>query len=106
MARVDTDRVPVLGVRHHGPGSARSVGAELKRIRPELVLIEGPPEADGLVGLVGELAPPVALLAYVPGQPSRAAFWPFAAFSPEWVALRYAVEHGVEARFCDLPAAH
>ncbi|MDT0302490.1 DUF5682 family protein, partial [Streptomonospora wellingtoniae] len=106
MARVGTDRVHVLGVRHHGPGSARSVAAELERIGPELVLIEGPPEADGLVGLVGELTPPVSLLAYVPAAPARAAFWPFAAFSPEWAALRYAAERGVEARFCDLPAAH
>ncbi|GAA4932406.1 DUF5682 family protein [Streptomonospora halophila] len=106
MAPVDTDRVHVLGVRHHGPGSARSVAAELERIAPELVLIEGPPEADELVGLVGELTPPVSLLAYVPAEPARAAFWPFAAFSPEWAALRYAAEHGVRARFCDLPAAH
>ncbi|MUL43351.1 hypothetical protein FZ103_19630 [Streptomonospora sp. PA3] len=106
MARVDTGRVHVLGVRHHGPGSARSVLAELERVGPELVLIEGPPEADELVGLAGELTPPVSLLAYVPDSPSRAAFWPFAAFSPEWAALRYAAEHGVEARFCDLPAAH
>lgn len=106
MARVDTGRLHVLGARHHGPGSARSVGAELERIRPELVLVEGPPEADALVALVGDLAPPVSLLAYVPDQPSRAAFWPLAAFSPEWVALRYAAQHGVEVRFCDLPAAH
>ncbi|MBX9388454.1 DUF5682 family protein [Streptomonospora nanhaiensis] len=107
MARVDTDRVHVLGVRHHGPGSARAVAAELERLRPDLVLIEGPPEADQLTGLVGEgLEPPVALLAYVPGEPARAAFWPFAVFSPEWVALSYAARNGVEVRFCDLPAAH
>ncbi|GAB3463743.1 DUF5682 family protein [Streptomonospora sediminis] len=106
MARVDTDRVHVLGIRHHGPGSARSVRAELERVGPALVLIEGPPEADGLVELVGDLQPPVSLLAYVPDSPSRAAFWPLASFSPEWIALRYAAENGVPARFMDLPAAH
>ncbi|MEV7803561.1 DUF5682 family protein [Microbispora sp. NPDC088329] len=100
--------VSVLGVRHHGPGSARAVRDALRRIRPDLVLVEGPPEADGLVPLAADpgMRPPVALLAYVPGEPSRAAFWPFARFSPEWQAISYAVGAGVEVRFCDLPAAH
>nr|WP_225311181.1 DUF5682 family protein [Microbispora cellulosiformans] len=102
----DGARAWVLGVRHHGPGSARAVRDELTRIRPDLVLIEGPPEADGLVALAADpgMRPPVALLAYVPGQPSRAAFWPFAEFSPEWQAILYATGAGAEVRFCDLPA--
>ncbi|GGK78830.1 hypothetical protein Ppa06_40740 [Planomonospora parontospora subsp. parontospora] len=100
--------VHVLGVRHHGPGSARSLRAELERLKPDVVLIEGPPEADGLVDLARDpdLRPPVALLAHVPGEPSKAAFWPFAVFSPEWQAIRYATGAGVPVRFCDLPAAH
>ncbi|MEZ7127280.1 DUF5682 family protein [Nonomuraea sp. AD125B] len=99
-------RVTVLGVRHHGPGSARAVRAELERLRPDAILIEGPPEADPLVRLAPGLDPPVALLAHVPGAPSRAAFWPFAGFSPEWQAILYGVSAGVPVRFCDLPAAH
>ncbi|MFC4563930.1 DUF5682 family protein [Nocardiopsis mangrovi] len=106
MGRVDTDRVHVLGVRHHGPGSARAVRAALEGLRPDAVLIEGPPEADALTRLVPGLEPPVALLAYTPGDTERAAFWPFAEFSPEWVALEYAARTGAEVRFCDLPAAH
>ncbi|MDA0633260.1 DUF5682 family protein, partial [Nonomuraea sp. MCN248] len=97
--------VAVLGVRHHGPGSARAVRAELERLRPGVVLVEGPPEADSLVHLAPDLEPPVALLAHVPGSPSSAAFWPFARFSPEWQAIRYGAEAGVPVRFCDLPAA-
>jgi hypothetical protein len=98
----------VYGVRHHGPGSARSVRAALQEQDPDVVLIEGPPEADGLIELAADPAmrPPVALLGYVPGEPNTAAFWPFAVFSPEWQAIRYAVEAGVPVRFCDLPAAH
>src|SRR5205823_89238 len=38
--------------------------------------------------------------------PRQAAFWPFAVFSPEWQAIRYALDAGVPVRFCDLPAAH
>ncbi|SEG28884.1 hypothetical protein SAMN05444920_102462 [Nonomuraea solani] len=98
--------VSVLGVRHHGPGSARAVRRELERLRPDAILIEGPPEADALVGHAPGLEPPVALLAHVPGAPARAAFWPFAAFSPEWQAILYGTAAGIPVRFCDLPAAH
>jgi len=82
--------------------------AALGEQKPDVVLIEGPAEADGLVALAGEpdMRPPVALLGYVPGQPETAAFWPFAVFSPEWQAIRYALGAGVPVRFCDLSAAH
>ena len=98
----------LLGVRHHGPGSARAVRAALEQCAPRAVLIEGPPEADELVPLAAQdgMRPPVALLAHVLDDPGRAAFWPLAEFSPEWVALRWALEHGVPVRFIDLPAAH
>ncbi|KFG05980.1 DUF5682 family protein [Streptomyces scabiei] len=98
----------LLGVRHHGPGSARAVRAALEAARPEVVLIEGPPEADALVPLAADedMRPPVALLAHAVDEPGRSSFWPFAEFSPEWVALRWALAHGVPARFIDLPAAH
>ncbi|MCX4092115.1 DUF5682 family protein [Nocardia sp. alder85J] len=97
----------VFGIRHHGPGSARSVRLALERFRPDAVLIEGPADADPLIGYVtaAGMAPPVALLAYVPDTPAHAAFWPFAVFSPEWQALRYAVDHEIPVGFCDLPAA-
>ncbi|WP_018543996.1 DUF5682 family protein [Streptomyces sp. LaPpAH-108] len=98
----------LLGVRHHGPGSARAVRAALDAGRPAVVLIEGPPEADPLIPLAADpgLRPPVALLAHAVDEPGRSAFWPLAEFSPEWVAIRWAVERGVPARFIDLPAAH
>jgi hypothetical protein len=106
-AVLDKNALRFYGVRHHGPGSARSLRDALAGQRPDVVLIEGPPEADTLVALAGdpEMRPPVALLGYVPGQPKRAGFWPFAAFSPEWQAIGYALEAGVPVRFCDLPAA-
>ncbi|MER6538804.1 DUF5682 family protein [Streptomyces sp900105755] len=98
----------LLGVRHHGPGSARAVRAALDAARPRAVLIEGPPEADALIPLAAdpEMRPPVALLAHAVDEPGRSAFWPLADFSPEWVALRWALEHAVPARFIDLPATH
>lgn len=101
-------RVEVLGVRHHGPGSARSVERALDELLPDVVVIEGPPELDALVPLAADpdLVPPVAGLVYVVDEPRRAAFYPFASFSPEWVALRWALARGVDVRFADLPATH
>src|SRR5262245_13915426 len=96
--------VEVFGVRHHGPGSARSLLAALDRFSPDLLLVEGPPEASGLIPLVAdpELRPPVAILAYDPAMPARSSFFPFADFSPEWNAIRFGVARAVETRFADL----
>ena len=105
-APAEAERVSLLGIRHHGPGSARSVVAELGRLRPSAILIEGPADADPLLALAADpgMVPPVALLAYAPDEPRVSAFWPLAVFSPEWQALAWAAANGVPARFCDLPA--
>lgn len=98
----------VLGVRHHGPGSARAVAAALDELRPDLVLIEGPPELDGVAPLAASrsMRPPVAALVYAVDEPRRAGFYPMAVFSPEWVALRWAAAAGAPVRFMDLPATN
>jgi hypothetical protein len=83
------------------------VAQALSSFEPDQVLIEGPSDADPLIPFVGaaDMQPPVALLAYRQQDPKTSAFWPFATFSPEWIALRYAVERGINVGFCDLPAA-
>ncbi|MEU8824165.1 DUF5682 family protein [Streptomyces sp. NPDC048636] len=98
----------LLGVRHHGPGSARAVRAALDAYEPGAVLIEGPPEADAIVRLAADegMRPPVALLAHAADDPGRAGFWPLAGFSPEWAAIRWALARDVPVRFIDLPAAN
>ncbi|WP_067534753.1 DUF5682 family protein [Nocardia crassostreae] len=97
----------IFGIRHHGPGSARSLRLALEKFGPDTILIEGPADADPLIGYASAagMEPPVALLGYQPDQPSKAAMWPFAVFSPEWQALGYAAENVVAVGFCDLPAA-
>ena len=103
-----TNPVYLFGVRHHGPGCARSLVKALEALRPDCVLIEGPPEADALLTLAGAdgMEPPVALLLYAPEAPNYATFYPFAEFSPEWQALRYALHQGVPVQFMDLPQSH
>nr|WP_275940879.1 DUF5682 family protein [Nocardioides zeae] len=80
----------------------------MEELQPDLVVVEGCPELDPLVAHVADpgLVPPVAALVYAADDPRRAAFYPFAAFSPEWVALRWAVARDVPVRFADLPAVH
>ena len=97
-----------FGIRHHGPGCARSLLRAFEALKPDCVLVEGPPEAEGLVAAVaGEsMQPPVALLSYCPDEPQLAVYHPFAVFSPEWQALRWAVGAGVPLRFIDLPVAN
>jgi hypothetical protein len=98
----------VFGVRHHGPGSGRAVGEALAELQPDAVLIEGAPELDAVAALAGgaDMVPPVAGLVYAVDEPRRSSFYPLADFSPEWVALRWALAHGRPVRFCDLPAVH
>lgn len=100
--------VHVLGIRHHGPGSARSVSEALATIRPDLVLVEGPPELDPVLPLLADpgMVPPVAALIYATDQPRLATFYPLAEFSPEWVAIRWAQSAGIPVRAIDLPATH
>ena len=97
--------VHVFGIRHHGPGSARSLLKALESLAPDVVLIEGPPDADAALPLAADAAmrPPVALLVYRPDIPRRSVFYPFAEFSPEWQAIRFAHQRGVPVRFMDLP---
>ena len=97
-----------FGIRHHGPGCARSLVRAFEELRPDCVLIEGPPESDELLAFVldAAMAPPVAFLGYCPDEAKLAVYHPFATFSPEWQALRWAAANAVPARFIDLPLAH
>ena len=101
------DRLHVLGIRHHGPGSAGSVLDALAAIEPSAVLIEGPSDAEEILhfALAPGMRPPVALLIHAADDPAQAIFYPFAEFSPEWQALRWALERGLKPRLIDLPAA-
>ena len=96
-----------FGIRHHGPGSARQLIDALDAMKPVLVLVEGPADASALLPMLADpaMVPPVALLAYAVNEPSRASFWPFAVFSPEYQAVCWAVRNGAQVRFIDLPAS-
>lgn len=100
--------VTVFGIRHHGPGSARSLREALRAQNPDIILIEGPPDANDLIALAADaqMSPPVALLIYLPNEPKRAVYYPFAEFSPEWQAIQFGLAQNVPVRFIDLPQSH
>ncbi|MEV6054324.1 DUF5682 family protein [Streptomyces sp. NPDC052107] len=96
-----------MGVRHHAPSLAAAVPALLDAARPEVLLVELPAEMqDWLPWLAHEdTRAPVALAAAPGNGAGGPAFYPFADFSPELAAVRWAARHGVPVIACDLPLA-
>ena len=41
--------IHLFGIRHHGPGSARSVLSALTSLQPDIILLEGPVEAEAIL---------------------------------------------------------
>ncbi len=95
----------VFGIRHHGPGSAKNVIRALEEYQPDCILIEGPMDAEKVIGLSAhkKIKLPLAILIYNPQNFDQAAFYPFAKFSPEWQAIQYGHKHKININFIDLP---
>lgn len=98
----------IYGIRHHGPGCARSLIQTLEAARPEVLLLESPPEMESLLVEASHEAmkPPLAVLIYQVDKPEIASFYPFARFSPEWQVILWASKEGIPIRCMDLPATH
>jgi hypothetical protein len=97
----------IFGVRHLSPAAGHHLADLLDELRPTAVLVEGPSDAtDQVRHLVHkDTRPPLALLAYTQQRPVRSIVYPLAEYSPEWVALTWAVRHKVAVHLIDLPAA-
>jgi hypothetical protein len=97
----------VFGVRHLSPAAAHHLRGVLDALRPSAVLVEGPSDATEQIKHLAhkDTRPPVALLAYTQERPVRSILYPLAEYSPEWVALTWALHNKVDVRFIDLPAA-
>ncbi|MFE7564666.1 DUF5682 family protein [Kitasatospora sp. NPDC057500] len=119
---LDTPGPYLIGVRHHAPSLSAVVPALLDTAAPDVLLVELPTEFQPWLDLLADEATkaPVALaaapaadrsdehadgLGAEAGHGTGLAFYPFADFSPELAALRWARRHGVETVACDLPLA-
>ncbi|WP_031070215.1 DUF5682 family protein [Streptomyces sp. NRRL S-118] len=93
----------LIGVRHHSPALAAAVPAMLAQAAPEVLLVELPEEFAPWLPWLADTAtvPPVALAGS--GGAGGLVFLPFAEFSPELAAIRWAREAGVEVVPFDLP---
>ncbi|MGW2047278.1 vWA domain-containing protein [Streptomyces sp. NPDC001858] len=113
-ALTDPAAAYLIGVRHHAPSLAAAVPALLAEAKPDVLLVELPAELQEWLPWLGheETRAPVALAAApadTRGGDGRGgggpAFYPFADFSPELAAVRWAARHGVPVVACDLPLA-
>ncbi len=100
------ERAPMLvGVRHHSPALAASMPGLLDSLDPTVLMIELPADLGAWLPWLSskELVAPVALSAT--GDDGELFFYPFADFSPELAALRWARERGVRATAIDRPVS-
>ncbi len=113
---VTSKTVTIFPVRHHSPAAALHVQAMIAKLKPKIILIEGPSDATDLISLLlaDGTEPPVAILCYFQASGNAAEgeersgpsslVSPFCAYSPEYVAMRAGQKIGSVLRFCDIPA--
>lgn len=105
------NRIKVFPVRHHSPASSLLVHEFIQRAKPRLILVEGPSDANHLINILtdSETEPPVTMLAYyVPqggSEEPQYIMYPFASYSPEYVALREVKALKIKAEFIDIPSS-
>jgi Mg-chelatase subunit ChlD len=104
----------LIGIRHHSPAMASAIPVLLDRFQPSCIALELPADLQEWIAWLGhdDLEAPVALsvtdarFGYRNGpEPDAAtfAFYPFADFSPELVAIRWANARSVPVVAVDLP---
>ncbi|WP_345702063.1 vWA domain-containing protein [Kitasatospora terrestris] len=96
-------RPHLIGVRHHSPALAAVLPALLDAADPQVVCVELPADFQHWLPHLADpgTVAPVALAGA--DRDGRLGFYPFADFSPELAAIRWAREHGVDVLCCDLP---
>ncbi|UJR85119.1 DUF5682 family protein [Sandaracinus amylolyticus] len=94
----------LIGVRHHSPACALAMPRWLDAFAPTHVALELAADLQPWIEWLGhpELVPPVAL-ASVSHEGSDLVFHPFAEFSPELAAIRWARAKGVPVSAFDQP---
>lgn len=94
----------LIGVRHHSPALAASIPAMLDDFAPDVLAIELPAEADEWLSQLSS-AHTIAPVALAFSKGEDLSFYPFADFSPELAALRWAAARGVRVLCIDRPIA-
>lgn len=103
----------LLPVRHHSPACAWHVQQIIERLKPAVILVEGPENANPLIPFMvhEETGAPFAIYYSYHDTAARISeekehyrcYYPFLDYSPELAALRTGERLGIETAFVDLP---
>lgn len=103
----------LLPVRHHSPACAFHIERTIEALRPSVILVEGPDNANALVPVMAheETRAPFAIYYSYHDESGRISeekehykcYYPFLDYSPELVAFREGKRLGIPAVFIDLP---
>lgn len=96
----------LFGVRHHSPACSIALPPLLAKYKPTALAIEMPADLAHWIEWLGhpDAEAPLAVAAVSEGGDDLG-FYPFADFSPELVAIRWARGAGIPVHAIDLPAA-
>ena len=107
------EQVLFFPVRHHSPACSYQLTRLIALYDPEIILIEGPENANELIPVLTdpETTLPAAIYYFYKDKKKLVSedgrdyhcYYPFAESSPEYTAMRQARARGIEARFIDLP---
>ena len=103
----------LLPVRHHSPACAYHVDRTIEELRPDIILVEGPDNADSLIPVMvhDQTKAPFAIYYSYHDQSGRISedkerykcYYPFLDYSPELAAFRAGKRLGIRTAFIDLP---
>lgn len=106
-------KVLFFPVRHHSPACSYQLVRTVREYKPDIILIEGPENANGLIPVLTDenTKLPAAIYYYYKDTKKLVSedaedykcYYPFLYSSPEYNALRQAKYMGIPAEFIDLP---
>ena len=103
-------------VRHHSPACAYHLQRTIEAYMPEVILIEGPSDANEVIPYLADeesKAPLCIYYSYVDRkrrireeEDTYRCYYPFLDYSPELLAIRQGYARGIPVQFMDLPYPH
>ena len=100
-------------IRHHSPVCSYHLKKTIEKYKPQIILIEGPEDADNIKEFLCDKKSIMPLAVYYSYDDTKGyisdekgkykCYYPFLNASPELVALREGAEHNIKTKFIDLP---
>lgn len=104
--------IKLLPVRHHSPACAVHIKSTIEQYQPEIVLIEGPENANALLPVIADAETKAPFAIYYSYHDKTGCiseekehykcYYPYLDYSPELVAVREGTRRGMTVAFIDL----